>query len=281
MNKNYYCLVAGLPDISLEDEKLIFSANQFKKELEEFMDKADFQQISQLYLPYDNKNLLNLLLKSDEPFHNLGNYSMTMLEEEIKEPTRLPAYMRDFILNYKEEQTNKTNAFWEKRLNEKFYAYESNGSNMFLKKWFTFDQDLKNIITALNCRKHNIPVEENLIGKNELNEQLIKKSGRDFGISNEYLFLEKLLFAHEKNNPLETEIILNEIRWQWVDEHTFFEYFTTEKIMGFVIKLGILERWVTLSPTEGKRKLQEILINLQEAFTLDESFEINRQKVSR
>ncbi len=37
----YYCLIAGLPNIALDDSKLTYSISQFRQELDGILTKAD------------------------------------------------------------------------------------------------------------------------------------------------------------------------------------------------------------------------------------------------
>ena len=98
--RNYYYLVAGLPDIILDQKKVPFTLIEFKQELQYHLHPKDYQLVEYLFLPYDNSNFLNILLKNDAEFNPLGNYSESFLIEEIKEPENLPAYMLKFLEAY-------------------------------------------------------------------------------------------------------------------------------------------------------------------------------------
>ena len=58
---NYYCLVTGLPDLSLDDGKLNYTVANFKTELYPQLSKEDKKLIDLFYLKFDNENLLKLL----------------------------------------------------------------------------------------------------------------------------------------------------------------------------------------------------------------------------
>ena len=60
LKKKYYCLIAGLPDIILDDKKIRENSTEFKTELKNQLTKTDFNLAELLYLDIDNKNLLNL-----------------------------------------------------------------------------------------------------------------------------------------------------------------------------------------------------------------------------
>jgi len=54
---NYYCLVAGLPDLSLEDGKLNYTVANFKSEIYPELSEKDRKLIDLFYLKFDNANL--------------------------------------------------------------------------------------------------------------------------------------------------------------------------------------------------------------------------------
>ena len=51
---NYYCLVAGLPDLSLEDGKLNYTVANFKSEILFGIIGKDRKLIDLFYLKFDN-----------------------------------------------------------------------------------------------------------------------------------------------------------------------------------------------------------------------------------
>ena len=70
----YYYLVAGLPDISLEDGKLSYTVDSFKTELYPELSVKDRQIIDLFYLKFDNEDLLKLLKDKDARVSGRGNF---------------------------------------------------------------------------------------------------------------------------------------------------------------------------------------------------------------
>ena len=58
---NYYCLIAGLPDMHADDTKNISSVTEIKAELTEQLSVSDAALLKLLYAVYDNRNLLTWL----------------------------------------------------------------------------------------------------------------------------------------------------------------------------------------------------------------------------
>jgi len=62
-NRQYYYLIAGLPDIVLDQPKMPFSVAAFREELKTHLHPEDYQLAEWLFLPADNRNLLHFFLQ--------------------------------------------------------------------------------------------------------------------------------------------------------------------------------------------------------------------------
>lgn len=80
----YYCLVAGLPDISLDDGKLSYSVSDFKAELYPDLSAQDRKLIDLFYLKFDNTAILKLLKNKDTVIEDKGNFSAEELLQLIE-----------------------------------------------------------------------------------------------------------------------------------------------------------------------------------------------------
>lgn len=263
---NYFCLVAGLPDIIINETKSVVSSREFKIELSEQLEPADYKLAELLYLNYDNQNLLNLILEKNKPFNNIGKYTQEELEEQIKEPTYIIDYMKQFIINFKAEETKLSDLSWENKLQTLFFDFVLLTKNDFLKDWFRFDMDIKNILTAINCQQFDYEKEEHLISvkhKNEVYKNLIKDALKSDSLSGEVIYAEKILQIVESDgNSSEKEKATDMIKWKFLDEFTFFKYFNIEKILAFIIKLNIVERWIKLDNETGEILFKKLINDL-------------------
>ena len=70
----YYCLIAGLPNISLDDSKLTYSVSEFRKELDGILTSCDKKLVDLFFLKFDNKNLQEIVCFSS--FFRLSRYSL-------------------------------------------------------------------------------------------------------------------------------------------------------------------------------------------------------------
>ena len=79
----YYYLVAGLPELTLEDSKLSYTVADFRTELYPALSEDDKRLIDLFYLKFDNANVLKLLKDKDAAIDPRGNYSAEELTEYI------------------------------------------------------------------------------------------------------------------------------------------------------------------------------------------------------
>jgi len=273
--RNYHYLVAGLPDIVLDQKKLSQTIADWRQELEYHLHPDDYSLVKLLFLPFDNTNLLNLLLKNKKPFMPAGNYSQSVLEEEIKEPLSLPSYMQQFIHAYKNETPVFQGYSWENQLTWLYVDFVLETDNTFLKSWFEFNLHVNNILSAFNVRKFKLSKESVYIGNNFITEALKKSTLKDFGLSNDFSFMEKLLSIDENGSSMEKEKAVDILRWNFIDELNTFNYFTIEVLLGFVIRLFIVDRWMQLDPETGRKMFKQIINDLEKSYEFPKEFKIN------
>lgn len=278
IRNNYYCLIAGLPDLLIDEGKVHFTLREFKNDLKNELSKDDYELVLLLFRPYDNQNLLNQLLKTNLPHLDLGAFEAILLDDEIKEPSKvLPDYLTQFIISFKERNPLYPDLSLENQLETLFYNDLLKNDNEFLRNWFEFELNVKNIMTALNCRKYRIPVENHLIGSNSVVESIIRSNSRDFGLSSEFGFIDAVLNAFENHDLPEREKQLDLLKWSWLDDNTFFHYFTIEKVLSFVIKLQITERWLFLDKAAGKEIFIKLLGDLGKSYELPDDFSLRKK----
>lgn len=286
MNKrNYYCLVAGFPDLIPDDKKLHFSSVELRNYLREELHPADFELVKLFYLPWDHENIINLVFETEFEWDRRGNYSRETLEQfvdkkqlELIDSSEFPSYLIDFIefFHDDEEEFPKTAAI--KFLTEGWYKTLVEWGNSFVAKFAEFRQNMANIILALNGRKHDIPFEEAIIGDDEVTHALKRSKARDFGLANEINDIETIVQIFEIENILDRELKLDNHTWQFIDEATFFNYFTIEKVLGLVQKIFIVERWFELDKEKGQQIFNRLLEEIQSNFEFPEEFAITYGK---
>ncbi|PID93392.1 MAG: hypothetical protein CSA95_07915 [Bacteroidetes bacterium] len=275
MSRNYYCLIAGLPEIQPDQNKVGFSLVEFKKELEEQLTAEDFELVKQLFAPYDNKNLLNLLQKRAFEENIPANYTQQELSEELREPGLLNNYLSEFIRRVQQDEALADQPVkMENLLTQVYYEEVMKGKNPFLSQWFEFDLTLRNILTALSCKKHGLPVEEQLIGNTEINKTMARSSSKDLGIAVEIPEIERIVQIFETQELMQREKSYDLLRWEWLEKNTTFNYFSIEVILSYVIRLMIVDRWIKLDHQTGTAMFKRLLNDIENSYQFPKEFNI-------
>lgn len=281
MFRNYYhYFIAGLPDLFLDENDPKISLEQFKSEAKESLTPDDLDLVKLLFLKYDNENLLNFIDEKYDNIDSLGNFSLSDFEKEFSEDRKgiLPPYMYDFVDKMSEEEADIDHASREDILTGMYYKYAISKSNNFISKWFTFNLNIQNILTGLNCRKFNLDPDNYLIGDNFITEAIKKSSAKDFGLEVEYPYVTDLMALFEKENLLMIEKGLDQLRWDKAEEMVLFSYFTIEVILTYVLKLQIVQRWTKLDEETGKKLFSKLIYDLKNSFEFPKEFSLNGKK---
>ena len=276
LKRNYYCLVAGLPDLFFSENRPGFSSLEFRNDLQQQLHPADFELVKLLFFPSDNRNLLNLLFRTNEPFDTAGNFTKDFLEEQLIQPLQLPDYMVQFMRWVKTSEIKALDLQCENKLQSLYYEYVLQVGNSFLNEWFRFELNVKNILAAINCNRFDYALQNHLIqvAQNlEVYSLLVNSRMKPEFFEEEVPFADTIFRVAESNSEmLEKEKTFDRIRWDFLDEQTFFHYFTIEKIISFLLKLIITERWMKLETDTGKRLLQRLINDLETSFKFSAEF---------
>lgn len=269
---NYYCFIAGLPEIFLDDRKLSLSVNGFRELAREVLKKEDVKLIDLFFLPADNKQILRLLNKM-APDTNLKTvYPLQRLEDEISEPTNsLPAYLNQFIADFKKEHL-RYNVSPENVLSWMYYNHLLKSGSKFIRNYAEFVMNVKNLETALTCRKYGKEVAPEIIGDNIFARTLRASNSKDFGLAMEYPYVEKVISLMSNTDLVERERGLDLLLWDYIEEAVVYEYFSMEKVLSFMLELMIVERWSKMSSESGRKVFMEVVDKFRKSFEFAEEF---------
>ena len=279
MSKYYYYLVAGLPELTLEDSKLSYTVADFKAELYPDLSDKDRKLIDLFYLKFDNANVLKLLKDKDAAIDPRGNYSAEELAEfisSLKEGDEIadavfPSYLSTFISEYFNVAA-EDDFLHEDRLAALYYEYAMKCKNKFVSSWFAFNLTMNNILVALTARKFKMDIAPLIVGDTEVCEALRTSGARDFGLTGEVDFLDQLVKISETEELVEREKKIDQLRWNWMEEATFFNYFTMERLFVFLLQLEMIERWISLDKEKGNQLFRSIIATLKDEVQIPAEF---------
>ena len=274
----YYYLVAGLPDISLEDGKLSYTISDFRAESYGDLSAKDQALIDLFYLKYDHADLLSLLKDKDAVTQGKGNFSsedliqlIASVKEGEKPDAKFPSYLYDFIAQYLALPADELYKA-ENLLASAYYAYAMKSKNPFIASWFEFNLNINNILAAFAARKYKMNVAEVIVGDTEVCEMLRTSNARDFGLSETLDYFEPLQRLVETDDLVEREKKVDQLKWKWLEDASFFHYFTAERLFVFLLQLEMIERWVLLDKEKGSELFRQMIQNLKDEVQIPEEF---------
>ena len=270
---NYYCLIAGLPEISPDDKKLSLSVQELRAYLSDYLTKKEIDVINLFFYPNDNAQIIRLL-QNQEPDLSLQTvFTAEQLEDEIQDPMFVPSYIKDYLFDLQKEDREVTNRLPEVELSERYWSFMLSQKERLVKKYAEFSLNIKNLITALNCRKYHLEIEKEVIGDSYFTKQLKTSRAKDFELSDNYPYVDTVLALFDKDAS-EREYKIDMLYWKFLDEETEHKYFTFDNVIAFTLKLMILERWSKMTTEQGKTIFRELLERFKNEFQFAKEFDI-------
>jgi hypothetical protein len=274
MFKRYYhCFIAGLYDIAFDDGKNLNSLDHFRSELKDILHPDDYKLASLLFMQYDNKNLIRFMAGISEEHNYQGNFTPDDFEEQIARLDSiiqvddiLPDYMVDLLKDWLAAEKNTDLIEAEKRLTEGYFKLIASSGNRFLRKWSEYELDLNNILVLKSSMDLGIDAAGQIVGENPLAEELrvISRRKSDFRVPPEPDYASLIFNIAGENEFLERELKIDINRWNYINDLTFFEYFTIDFILGYMVKLSIALRWKELDAERGEEMLKRLVSDLKE-----------------
>ena len=278
MNRNYYYIVASLPELSLEDGRLDYTIDNFRAEYYTEFSLKDRKLIDLLYLRIDNINVLKLLRDKDAQITKRGVYSVVELTNyisDLKEGNTIddnlfPLYLSNYITSY--SSMTDDILLQENYLATLYYEYAMNCGNAFVSSWFEFNLNINNILSALIARKYKWNAASYIVGNTMVSEALRTSNARDFGLSAEIDIFESLNRISEVEDLAEREKKIDLMKWEWMEDASFFNYFTIERIFVFLLKLEMIERWIALDKDKGNVLFRKLIDSLKNEVQIPAEF---------
>ncbi|RKY37453.1 MAG: hypothetical protein DRP78_01075 [Candidatus Omnitrophota bacterium] len=264
MVKQYYYLIASLPELRLDDYKEPYRVWEFKAELFENLVPQHYQYIKDMLFGYDIANMADVLLDIDDPWtRQKGRWEFTQLREKLNTKD---CEFADYITNVVAEARDKKKSNIplsrqevEDELFSGFYRMMITHKNFFIREYFKFGLDLRNILAALNKRKFGLERVKFIdIEKDEVVYNLQTSNAADFGLSRKFIFMPELIDIFAKEELVEMEKYIDHLRWQKIDEINIFSYFDVDVLLGYLLKLMLVERWINLDTHKGREVFEQI-----------------------
>lgn len=272
---NYYCYIAGLQEPQLDNTKSAPTMADLTLQLTALLSKSDLSLLNILRRQYDNQNLLTLQNNKDAEISPLGvltHQDWMEIFEKIAESDslnpprdrRLLPYVLKYITATSQPDSNNNTTFKTDLLASLYYEYGLKSPNEFIRAWFEYNLNVGNILTALTCRKHNWDIRTAIVGDNLIANTIRNSTSvRDFNLKTEIDYFDQIAAISEIPDLLDRERRIDLLKWQWLERHTTFHYFSIEKILAHYLRCQIIHRWDNLSVEQGTAIFRQMINDLK------------------
>ena len=267
---NFYCLMAGLPDITLSDTTQKVGIPELREELDRLASDSDKKVLSYFFMQKDCANIVKLLKNPDAEIYADGNLTMEQYADLIasaresdRNVRQYPAFMSEFIRNYEQNMENG-GYFPEDDMLYSFYSYAIDSCpNKMVRQWYKLNLDIANILTAFLARKNGWNIADFIKGDDEVTETILANNTKDFNLSGEKDYADELMKIVECEDPVEKEKRIDAFKWLWLENKTFGDNFSIEAVFAYFCKVDMLTRWDKLDVEKGQETFRQIIENLR------------------
>ena len=139
------------------------------------------------------------------------------------------------------------------KLDAEFYRKALQHRNRFIRDWFRFDLNLRNLtVSYIN----------DSLGRQEGQDQ-VKLEGQETEEFPEAVAAREVLNC---GDILARERGLDERRWKKIDDLTVLDSLDLEVVLGFVAKLKIIDRWLQLDPDSGRALFRRLVEDIRSTY---------------
>jgi hypothetical protein len=251
----YYFTVLALPPLSLKSPPEM-SFQELKKLCALNLKPSDFNKLSLLLQTVDIYNIKAFWLGF--PLDDRGNYQAKDLEEALLVKEQIPPYVIDYLDQYESTSERLKNfSSLYVSLFEKAAADEGG----FLLKYFTFEREVRLILTALRAKQmgRDLPQELQFEDAEDpfVAYILAQKDAPDFMPPLEYEEL-KTLFVENRRDPEKLNRAILQYRFDRIEEMEDEKPFEIDAILGYAARLLILEDWHRLDKEKGNTAVEQL-----------------------
>ena len=142
--------------------------------------------------------------------------------------------------------------------------------NKFVRDWFAFNRDMNNVLVASICRKHGFDVKKKVLGESEVAETLrTHATQKDFGLNEVAGDFSGILALSQIEDLMAREKAMDALRFEWLQERTQFDFFSTEQVLAYYLQAEMLHRWSLLTIEEGEKVFRQMVADMKKGVNLE------------
>jgi len=262
----YHCLIAGLPELDLSSRKAWIGPKDFRMQLEAELHPDDFAMVKLLFLRLDNEQLVDFIENGSFERIEASNFSLEDFQYQVEQfdailpdEDLLPPYMVDMLRKYQQPESNPDRVEVERIVADRYYDYIMEHGNDFLKEYTEFEYNTSNLLAYVEAGNHATDPWKSISGDTVFvrnlreDKSVTMAASAGFEMFNEITCYAELPFLSDK------EMRYDEVRWRMIEEMAFFDEFTVDSILAYLMKILLIGRWTKLEKDAGEEKLRGIV----------------------
>ena len=269
-DKNYYCLVAGLREYSLDADTKGFTPGRSSRRFSKGFPPATHVACACFTVTTTARTWL-ISARDARRTTRWATSRGKRSRSRPRTPTGFRRVWRPWSVPISaivdEDADNEdgidTDRSFENALFSAYYDECAHSKSRFLRQWADFDRNLRNISAAVVARVTGRSAEQSVVGGDETSQQLKRSSAADFGLRGDVPYLEAVIAAvNDETNLVEKERKIDAIRWNQAEELSTFDYFDINALLAYLVKVNIVARWTRLDDKQGREMLHRLMTSL-------------------
>lgn len=253
---SFYYLATALPALKIGETPDITFA-EFDQMLRDNLSKEDYQQVAEFRRYYDILNFRAVL--KGEGFDPHGNFDEKELEEELVQQETIPPYFKEYLDKYPQKEERIVH-FPE--LLAAYFRDESHRAKGILKKYIEFERELRLVMVGFRAKKlkRDLAKELQFESPDEdlIAQMLAQKDAPEFEPPDGFDEL-RAIFETYQDDPMGLHKALVEFRFDKVEEMMGLKTFNLDYVIGYLIQLGMVEKWLKLDKEKGAQIVDNII----------------------
>lgn len=246
----YYYLAASLPPLEFPTLPTGLSYLSLRSSLEANLPKKDYKKVQSLCLLIDLLNIKTIF--EEEEIDTRGNLLEEELDDALLTGTFFPEYVFDFLQKH-ETLPERLHNF--PALLAQFFREEEEKEEGFLKKYFSFERELRLVLLAIRSKMAHRDLVKELQFEDGTDSfvlhLLAQKDAEQYEPPMEYKEVKELIAA-ANGDPWEQNKAITEYRFRMVQQMVEAETFSIDSMLSYLVQLMLIEYWHELSREKGQ-----------------------------
>lgn len=160
----------------------------------------------------------------------------------------------------------------ERELYQAYYAMCEQSGSAFLRRWSAVDRMTRNVVAVSVARELGLNAMGMVIGNSRFERLLLADYGSDVynmsgEVNHDLVDIFPLMGAVQEvlsiTDFVEREHKMDDLRWRVIDALNEKQYFSIDVLLGYLVKLNIVYRWLALDKEFGRQRFNVIVDELK------------------